>query len=383
MFKNSTKIAIVHDWLDVYAGAEKVLECLLSMFPNADLFCIVDYMPADKRGFLAKKKITTTFIQKFPFSKLYYRKLLPLMPFAIEQLDLTGYDIIISSSHAVAKGVITGPNQFHVCYCHTPIRYAWDMQNFYIDSYKIKNIVKKQLILYLLHRLRNWDYRSASGVDFFIANSTFVAQRIMKVYRRESIVIHPNVNINRFELSKDKKDCYFTVSRVVPHKNILTIVQAFKKLPEKKLLVIGDGQLLADLKKIKSDNIQLLGYQSDNVVNTYMSEARALIFAAEEDFGIVPVEAQACGTPVIALEKGGAVDTIVEGVTGIFYQENTPEHLMMAIQRSKTMPAFEPEKIRFNAERFSEVKFVEKIEKIVREGYSQFKSESKTHVVLR
>ncbi|HCQ7082166.1 TPA: glycosyltransferase, partial [Klebsiella pneumoniae] len=150
-------------------------------------------------------------------------------------------------------------------------------------------------------------YRSASGVDFFIANSTFVAQRIMKVYRRESIVIHPNVNINRFELSKDKKDCYFTVSRVVPHKNILTIVQAFKKLPEKKLLVIGDGQLLADLKKIKSDNIQLLGYQSDNVVNTYMSEARALIFAAEEDFGIVPVEAQACGTPVIALEKGGAV----------------------------------------------------------------------------
>ncbi|EMR0849768.1 glycosyltransferase, partial [Klebsiella pneumoniae] len=250
-------------------------------------------------------------------------------------------------------------------------------------SYKIKSIVKKQLILYFLHRLRNWDYRSASGVDFFIANSTFVAQRIMKVYRRESIVIHPNVNINRFELSKDKKDYYFTVSRVVPHKNILTIVQAFKKLPEKKLVVIGDGPLLADLKDIKSDNIQFLGYQNDNVVNTYMREARALIFSAEEDFGIVPVEAQACGTPVIALEKGGAVDTVIEGVTGIFYPENTPEHLVMAIQRFESMPAFDPEKIRFNAERFSEIKFVEKIEKVVREGYSQFKSKSKMHVVLR
>ncbi|HCQ6567709.1 TPA: glycosyltransferase, partial [Klebsiella pneumoniae] len=154
-------------------------------------------------------------------------------------------------------------------------------------------------------------------------------------------------------------------------------------LPEKKLVVIGDGPLLADLKDIKSDNIQFLGYQNDNVVNTYMREARALIFSAEEDFGIVPVEAQACGTPVIALEKGGAVDTVIEGVTGIFYPENTPEHLVMAIQRFESMPAFDPEKIRFNAERFSEIKFVEKIEKVVREGYSQFKSKSKMHVVLR
>lgn len=366
------KIAIVHEWFDSYAGSEKVLEQMLKVYPEADLFAVVDFLPPNKRWFIQNKNVTTTFIQKLPKAKNKFRKYLPLMPLAIEQLDLRKYDLVISNSHCVAKGVITGPNQLHISYVHSPIRYAWDLQQQYLEEANLQYGLKGWIAKIILHYMRLWDNRTANNVDYFVSNSKYIAKRIQKCYRRTAEVIYPPVAVNDFTICKQKEDYYLTASRMVPYKKIDLIVEAFSKMPEKKLVVIGDG---TQFEKVKSkaknfENIVLLGYQPFEVLKEKMQKAKAFVFAAEEDFGIVPVEAQACGTPVIAYGKGGALETVInydkEKPTGIFFKEQTVDSIVDAVKIfEKNITLFKPENCRENAEKFSEERFWSEFKKFI------------------
>lgn len=332
------KVAVVCDWLVTYAGAEKVLEQILNVYPEADLFALVDFLDDDKRDFIKHKKVTTSFIQKLPKAKTKYRNYLPLMPLAIEQLDLSDYDLVISSSHCVAKGVLTGPNQVHISYVHSPIRYAWDLQHQYLKEAGLTKGLKGWITKIILHYMKIWDTRTSNGVDYFIANSQFVAKRIWKCYRRKADVIYPPVDVKAFEFCDKKEDFYLTASRMVPYKKMDLIVEAFTKMPNKKLVVIGDGPDFAKIQKIAEgySNIKLMGYQPFKVLKDHMQRAKAFVFVAEEDFGITPVEAQACGTPVIAYGKGGALETvrglgIKDKPTGVFFDKQNKNSLIKAI----------------------------------------------------
>lgn len=364
------KIAIVHDWLVTYAGAERVLAGLLETWPEADLFAVIDFLGDEDRAILGGKRATTTFIQQLPKAKTHYQKYLPLMPLAIEQLDMSAYDLVISSSHAVAKGVLTGPNQLHISYVHSPIRYAWDLQHQYLHEASLDRGIKAKLARMLLHYMRMWDQRTASGVDEFIANSHFIGRRINKSYRRESTVIYPPVDTRNFTMYVEKEDFYLTASRLVPYKRIPMIVEAFSRMPDKKLIVIGAGPELDKAKELAAPNVTLMGYQDFDVLLHHMQRARAFVFAAEEDFGIAPVEAQACGTPVIAYGKGGVLET-VRGIdhpepTGVFYAEQTPESLIAAINEFESEAhRICPDACRASAERFSTERFRQQIKAFV------------------
>lgn len=364
------KTAIVCDWLVAVGGAEKFLGHLLDCFPDADIFAVVDFVDHDKRQFLRNKPVHTTFIQKLPFAKKRYRGYLPLMPLAIEQLDVSAYDLVISSSHAVAKGVITGPDQVHVSYVHSPMRYAWDLQHQYLHETGLSKTPRGWLVRYFLHKLRLWDFRSANGVDHFIANSHFIARRIEKTYRRHATVIHPPIELNQFTPGTKKDDFYLAASRLAPYKKMDLIVEAFQQMPDKKLVVIGEGPDKNKVRKKAGANVSLLGYQSNTVLLDFLQRAKALIFAAEEDFGLVPLEAQACGTPVIAYGKGGALET-VQGLdhsepTGLFFNEQSISAIVHAVNR------FEQELTRFtvqncvkNAKRFNPELFKENLLRFV------------------
>ena len=357
------KIAIVTDWLTVYAGAERVIEQMIACFPEADIFAIADFLPKDQRAFLQEKTVKTSMIQHLPFAKRYYRYYLSLMPLAIEQLDLSAYDLILSSSHAVAKGVITGPHQQHICYIHSPMRYAWDLQSQYLQESHLEHGVRSWLTRYLLHRLRLWDVVSAARVDHFLCNSRYIAQRIKKIYRREATVIYPPVDINNQENNTAdclpiKKDFYMTASRLVPYKKISLIIEAFKQMPDKHLIVIGDGPEMSRIKQNTAKNIDILGYQSTPVLKNYLSQARAFVFAAIEDFGITLVEALACGTPVIAFAQGGAAE-IVKDIrqygntgTGILYQQQHASALIDAVKYFETC-SFSPNICKESTQPFS------------------------------
>lgn len=356
------KIAIVCDWLVTLGGAEKLLGEILTCYPEADLFAVVDFIPPQQRGFLQGKKTVTTFIQNLPFAKSKYRSYLPLMPIAIEQLDVSGYDLVISSSHAVAKGIITGPDQVHISYVHSPMRYAWDLQHQYLRESGLDKKWSGLLARYFLHKLRLWDARTANGVDHFIANSHFIARRIAKTYRRQAAVIYPPVDIGRFTPGTNKEDFYLTASRLVPYKRIDLIVETFAKLPDKKLVVIGDGPDMEKIKEKAGSNVTILGYQPDAILIDYMRRAKAFIFAAEEDFGIIPLEAQACGTPVIAFGKGGALET-VRGLehatpTGVFFPEQSATGILNGIEQFEIHQArFLPAHCAAHAARFSPERF--------------------------
>jgi len=375
---SNLRIAIVHDWLTVYAGAERVLEQILLCYPLADVFSLVDFLPDSHRAFLQGKKVTTTFIQKLPFAKSKYRAYLPLMPLAIEQLDLSAYDLILSSSHAVAKGVITDPDQLHICMCYSPMRYAWDLQHQYLKESGLDRGIKGWFAKYLLHRLRIWDLRSAYGVDQFIAISKFVARRIHKVYRRDSVVIYPPVATDEFTLRQNKEDFYFTASRLVPYKKIELIVEAFASMPNKRLIVIGAGPDFAKIKKIATPNVTMMGYQSHAVLLEHLQKTKAFIFAAEEDFGIAPLEAQACGTPVIAFGKGGALETIRGAEnqiprTGMFFDQQTVPSLCAAIDVFEGLfPAIAPQDCRDQALKFSPEHFRKSLEDCVDKAIKAF-----------
>ncbi|WP_413728005.1 glycosyltransferase family 4 protein [Sodalis sp. RH19] len=373
------KVAIIHDWLVVCGGGEKVLSAIIDTFPDCDLFSTIDFLSTDDRYIIRNKKVHTTFIQNLPYAKTKYRNYLPLMMLAIEQLDLSSYDIIISSSHAVAKGVITGPNQLHICYCHSPIRYAWDLQSQYLKESGLEKGVKSWITRWLLHKVRIWDYRTANGVDYFIANSKYIAKRINKVYGRKADIIYPNVAIEDFETENEKDDYYFTASRMVPYKKIDLIVESFKMMPDKKLVVIGDGPQFSKIKKSAGSNVELLGYQKFNILKEKMTKAKGFIFAAEEDFGIIPVEAQACGTPVIAFAKGGALETVngLESLfpTGIFFKEQTCESIISAIESfEKNYGIINATNCRQNAEKFSTLRFKNELKDYVTEKWNIFRN---------
>jgi len=376
------KIAIVHDWLVTYAGSERVIEQMLQVIPDADLFCLFDILPEKERAFLRDKKASTSFLQKLPFKASLYRKFLPLMPVAVEQFDLSAYDVIISNCHATSKGVITSPEQLHISYIHTPIRYAWDMQNEYLHASqpgRLTNLVTRLL----LHYIRLWDLSASSRPDVILANSTFIARRIRKIYRRESEVLYPPVDVELFSYQDNKSDYYLTASRLVPYKRIDLIMEAFRGMPDKKLIVIGDGPDREKIRKLATANIQWLGYQSMDALKKYMQNARAFISAAREDFGITPLEAQACGTPVIAFRAGGTAETI-RGLdhptpSGVFFLEQTSRSIQEAMELFESVS----EKIgtqacRNNAERFSNLRFKQEFGGHLREKWADFQKRNLT-----
>lgn len=373
------KIAVVCDWLVTYAGAEKVLEQILNIYPEADLFAVVDFIPRGQRGFIQNKRVTTTFIQNLPRAQKKYRNYLPFMPIAVEQLDLSAYDLVISSSHCVAKGVITGPNQLHISYVHSPIRYAWDLQHQYLREAGLEHGLKSKIARLIMHYMRIWDTRTSNGVDYFIANSHFIAKRIWKCYRREATVIYPPVDISKFTLHTPKEDFYLTASRMVPYKKIDLIVKAFSQMPDKKLIVIGKGPDFEKIKKAAGPNVKMMGFQPDEVLVDYMQRAKAFVFAAEEDFGIIPVEAQACGTPVIAFDKGGSLETVrtygeKEQPTGLLFKEQTTESIVETVNNfEKIVENIASIDCRRNAEKFSIEAFKTNFETFVDSALKEYR----------
>ena len=378
------KTYLVADWLVTYAGAERVISSIMSAVNCQKLFSVVDFVSDSDRNKLGNLKAETTFVQKLPKAKTKYQKYLPLMPLAVEQLDVSNADVVISSSHAVAKGVLTGPDQLHISYVHSPMRYAWDLQHQYLRDTGLDKGFKGLITKWLLHKLRLWDYRTASGVDHFVANSHFIARRIKKVYGRESTVIYPPVSVDDFSFVEEKEDFYFTASRMVPYKKMDMIVEAFTKMPDKKLVVIGDGGESDKIKAIAKGhkNIHLLGYQPFDILKSHMERAKAFVFAAEEDFGITPVEAQACGTPVIAFGKGGVLETVrplgVDNPTGLFYQVQSPAALCEAIDKFESEShLISPHDCRKNADRFSEQRFIDEFSSFVSAKWDEFESDKK------
>ncbi len=368
------RVAIVHDFLYCYAGAERVLEQIIRVYPNADLFALFDFIPEGQRGFLHGKSVRTSFIQRLPFASRKHRSYLPLMPLAIEQLDVSDYDIVVSSSYLAAKGVLTRPDQLHVCYCHTPVRFAWDLQRQYLVNTGWLSRLKSMAPRVVFHYIRTWDVRSANSVDTFVTNSDYVGRRIEKVYRRRATTIYPPVDTERFVPGDLREDFYLTASRMVPYKRIDLIVDAFNLTPERRLIVIGDGPEFDKIKAKAGPNIRLVGHQPFERVRQYMQMARAFIFAGEEDFGIVPVEAQACGTPVIAYGRGGVTESVIEGRTGIFFDEQTADAILAAIVQFEGHGVWDSAAIRANAERFSSARFRREIADLVKAEWDSFMS---------
>jgi len=373
------KTALIYDKLDIYAGGERVLEQMINLYPESDVCVSVDIMKAADRAFLRGKKPITTFAQKLPFVKHHHRHFLLLLMFAMEQLDLSEYDLVLSGSASIAKGVITGPDQLHISYVHSPMRYAWDMQHQYLREAKLDKGFKSLLARWMLHKARAWDLRTANGVDHYIANSQFIARRIWKVYRREATVIYPPVDVDNFRLRTNKDPFYLTASRMVPYKKISSIVEAFRALPDRKLVVVGDGPEMQRVKALAGPNVEILGYQPGSVLSDLMQRARGFIFAAEEDFGITPVEAQACGTPVIAYGRGGALETI-RGLddarpTGAFFERQDPAAISDAVLNfERNEDRIAPLDCWENAQRFSAQHFRDTYRQFVERCWEVFKA---------
>ncbi len=374
---SGVKVAIVCDWLETYAGAERVLEQMITLFPQAQIFCVVDWVPPAERAFLQERPTTASFIQHLPFAKKKFRAYLPLMPLAVECLDVRAFDLIISSSHAVAKGVLTSPNQLHVCYCHTPMRYAWDLQPQYLEHL---GRWKRPFAAMLLHWMRLWDASAALRVDHYVANSAYIARRIAKVYRRSAEVIYPPVDVpmtlttaakakhvpaaipNAQQPCNSQAQEYVALSRFVPYKNMSLIAQAFASMPQRRLCMIGDGPDLKKTQKLATPNVRFLGRASRAQVQAQLAQSRAMIFAAEEDFGIAAVEAQAAGLPVIAYGKGGACET-VRGLdskhpTGLFFFTQSQQAICAALELfEQNERRFSPKACHQNALGFSTIRF--------------------------
>ena len=353
------RVAIVHDWLETPGGAELVLDELLAIFPGADLFTMIDRRsPVNRAGSLKSVRITTSWLQRIPGIKRNYRSWLPLMPLALRSLDVSRYDIVISNSHAVAKGIRTGPAQLHLCYCLSPMRYAWDLKSQYLREAGLDGGMKGALASAMLERMRLWDLANTAGVKAFATLSHYIAERIERAYSRKSVVIYPPVDTTFFTPDKTpREEIYVTASRFVPYKRVDMIAHAFRSMPGRRLVIIGDGPDLAKVRAAAGPNVELAGRLSREQVRSYLRRARAFVFAAEEDFGIAPVEAQACGTPVIAFGRGGVTET-VRGLdsptpTGVLYAEQTAESLAAAIERFEALsPAISGAQCRGNALRF-------------------------------
>ena len=378
---SEARVAIVFEWFQRFGGVERVIAGMRDEFPAADLFALV-HDPESVAGTpLEGASVHTSFIQSLPLSRDKYRYYLPLMPLAIEQLDLRPYDLVLSSSHTVAKGVLTRADQLHVSYTHTPVRYAWDLYLDYLLESDMARGVRGVAARLALHYLRIWDLSAANRVDGYLANSSYVARRIEKLYRRKARVIHPPVDVSRYQHEASREEFYVTVSRFVPYKRLDLIVETFNRLG-KPLVVIGDGPDRPALEKAAKPNVELVGYQPDPVISDYLSRARGFIFAADEDFGIAPVEAQAAGCPVIAYGKGGALETVVgwprPAATGVFFDEQTPEALGAAVETFEAQgEEFSPENCRRNAERFSRERFGRELREVLEDLWDRFQRSEK------
>ena len=349
------RVAIVHYWLVNMRGGERVLEALCELYPDADIFTHI-YAADRMSDIIRRHSVRTTFIARLPWARRLYQSYLPLMPLALEQLDLRAYDLVISSESGPAKGVLTRPDAVHVCYCHTPMRYAWNMYQEYRDGL---SSLKRWAMALLLHRIRQWDVTAAARVDHFVANSRNVAHRIRKYYRRDSIVIPPPVDFEGFGTPPAVKaaDFYLCVGQLIPYKQVGIAVRAFNQLG-KQLVVIGEGAQRAELGQIAGPTISFLERVDDETLRDYYARCRALVFTADEDFGIVPLEAMAAGKPVIAYGSGGALETIVPGRTGLFFSEQTAEALADAVQHYESIEhVFDPIEIAAHARTFSKEQF--------------------------
>ena len=367
------RVAVIHDWLVANGGAERTLARILECYPQAEVFTLVDFLPEAERGFLGDRPIHTSFLQRLPFARSRYRHYLPLMPLAIESFDLTEFDLVVSSSFCVAKGVLTGPDQVHVSYVHSPMRYAWDLQHQYLREHGQQRGLKSLFTRALLHYLRMWDTRTANGVDSFVCNSHFIGQRIWKTYRREARVVYPPVDTEFFRPAETARAAYYlTASRLVPYKRTRMIIEAFARLPDRQLVVIGDGPEFERLKALAGPNVTMLGYLPDEQVRARCMWARTFIFAALEDFGIAPVEAQACGTAVIGYGRGGLTESVIDGKTGVLFPEQTVESLLGAIQQFELRESrFSAATVRANALRFSAERFKSQFRACVEEQVAQ------------
>lgn len=367
---SEARVAVVHEWLYTYAGAEKVLEAILSLFPQADLFSLINFLPPGQRDFIGNRKVHTSFLQKMPMVRKKHQYYLPLMPLAMERFDFSSYDIVISSSYAVSKGALTGPDQLHLCYCHSPVRYAWDLQHQYLNQWRMNKGIRGLIATGILHRVRIWDHVTSNGVDRFFANSQFISRRIWKTYHRRSTVIYPPVDVQKFTPSSTRGEDYVTVSRLVGYKRVDILVEAFRNMPDRNLVVVGGGEDLERLRSMAPPNVKLLGRAEDGVLLETLRNAKAFLFAAEEDFGISLVEAQACGVPVIAFGKGGALESIrgdwlgqssQRRPTGIFFPRQDPASVVEAIRFFEArQDHFRSEACVENARRFAPQVFLRK-----------------------
>jgi len=352
------KIAFIHDWLTSFGGAEQVLAALLEVWPEAPVYTLVHDPDGPCAAFTRGHQIHTSFIQQLPAAKRRYRSFLPLMPLAIEQFDLRGYDCVVSISHAVAHGVLTLPDQLHINYICTPMRYAWHLHQQYLDDGGLRHGLRGGTARLILHYLRQWDVAAANRIDQFIAISDWVQSLVWRAYRRPAEVIYPPVDIDAFQLRAEKDDYYLTISRLVPYKKVDLIVNAFKAMTNKRLIVIGDGPELRRLQAQAGPNTEFLGFLPFESLKGRLEKARAFVYAAEEDFGIVPVEAQACGTPVIAYGRGGALETVIDGQTGVLFAEQNTESLIRAVEQfEQANQRLDVAVMRSNAERFSKARF--------------------------
>jgi len=357
------KVALVHDYLNQYGGAERVLEAFGQIFPKAPIYTLL--YDKKRTGYAFEgREIHTSFMQKVPLVKSHHRPFLMLMPLAIEQFDLSDYDLVLSDSASYAKGVITSPKTLHICYCHTPIRYAWDDSHKYIEEFGYSGMVKK-VIPFFMNYIRVWDEQAAQRVDKFIANSQFVSQRIKKYYQRESGVIHPPVKTNLFYLAPKIEEYFLMVGRFLPYKRFDLAIKAFNKLGWP-LKIIGDGPERKKLQSLAKDNIEFLGLVSDKELRDYYAHCQAFIFPQEEDFGIAAVEAMASGRPVIAYQSGGVLEIIQPEITGLFFKEQTSDCLIKVLKKFSSY-SFNPQIIRKRALEFDQEKFKEKIIKFINE----------------
>lgn len=375
MWSKRVKTAIIHDWLLSEGGAEKVVSSLSTLFPG-DLYTLIADINWAKKRFPLARNISISFIQNLPLAKKKYRYYLPLFPLAIEQFDVRKYDLILSSSTCVAKGVLTTAEQLHICYCHSPMRYAWDLYHQNVAEGKLKRGCLGALAKKMLHSLRLWDVVSSNRVDHFIANSRYIARRIWKTYQRKAKVIYPPVDTDFYSLGGKKEEFYLTASRLVFDKKVDLIVEAFASLPDQKLLVIGEGPELNSLKKRATRNVEFLGFLPKEELLSYLQRAKGFLFASLEDFGIAPVEAMASGTPVIGYGKGGLLETVIPGETGIFFEEQSSHSLIQAIKLfEKAKDSFDPLRIRKQAEIFSKDRFEKEIKGFIEEKMKEFYAE--------
>jgi len=365
------KTALVHYWLTGMRGGEKVVESICDVFPDIDIFTLV-YNRDKISEEINKHKINTSFIQKFPLAKKKYQTYLPFMPVAIEQFDLSDYDIVISSESGIAKGVLTNPETCHFCYCHTPMRYLWNMYFDYLKNERI-GFLKRKFIEKFFNYLRVWDLATASRVDYFISNSNNVKKRVLKYYRRDSTVIYPPVDVENMKFSTRKEDYYLVVSQLVSYKRIDIAVSAFNEL-KKELIIVGEGGEYKKLKKMAKPNIKFVGWQEADSLKQFYAGARAFIFPGEEDFGITPVEAQASGTPVIGFGRGGLLETVVEGKTGLFFYKQDYKDLIDIVKVFESKPdMFDPYKVRGNSLGFSRERFKKDLVRFMEEKYDEYR----------